>query len=148
MDRTPSPETAGVSGSQPVRPSGGNMPVNARVLVIEDDYASQQTLRALLQRMGHTPVVVDRGEQALRLLESPAEVDLAISDVVMPGMSGIEFAERAHRVRPSMPVLLVTGDTDTVDSLLARGAVALLKPYSPDTLERVLGETLEGGRSR
>lgn len=119
------------------------MPVNARVLVVEDDLANQQTLSALLTRMGHTPTVADHGDEALRLLDSPLELDLIISDVVMPGMSGIDFAQRARLVRPGMPIVLVTGDSNAMETVIASGAVALLKPYSPDTLRRVVGESLE-----
>lgn len=118
------------------------MPVSARVLIVEDDYATQQALSALLTQMGHKPLVADHGDDALRLLASQTAFDVIISDVVMPGMSGIEFASRVRSLRPGVPVVLVTGDSDALDSVLASGAVALLKPYSPDRLRRVLGEAL------
>jgi CheY-like chemotaxis protein len=117
---------------------GGNMAVNARVLIVEDDYATRQALSALLKQLGHVPVVADRAADALRILESAATLDAIITDVVMPGMNGIEFAERVRTTRPSLPVVLVTGDSEALEAVLASGAVALLKPYSPDTLRRVL----------
>ena len=119
------------------------MQVKARVLVVEDDLANQQTLSALLAQMGHTPTVADHGDEALRLLHTPLELDLIISDIVMPGMNGIDFAERARLARPGMPIVLVTGDSAAMESVLASGALALLKPYSPDTLRQVVGESLE-----
>jgi CheY-like chemotaxis protein len=118
------------------------MPISGRVLIVEDDYATQQALSALLKQMGHEPLVADRGDDALRILASQAAIDVIISDVVMPGMTGIEFASRVRKLRPGVPVVLVTGDSDAVDAVLASGAVALLKPYSPDRLRRVLGEAL------
>ena len=118
------------------------MPISGRVLIVEDDYATQQALSALLKQMGHEPLVADRGDEALRILASQATIDVIISDVVMPGMTGIEFASRVRKLRPGVPVVLVTGDSDALDAVLASGAVALLKPYSPDRLRRVLGEAL------
>lgn len=122
------------------------MSVSARVLVVEDDLANQQSLSALLTQMGHIPTVADRGDEALRLLDTEVELDVIISDVVMPGMSGIDFARRARIMRPGMPIVLVTGSSEAMESVLASGAVALLKPYSPETLRQVLGESLEERR--
>ncbi len=122
------------------------MSVSARVLVVEDDLANQQSLSALLAQMGHIPTVADRGDEALRLLDTEVELDVIISDVVMPGMSGIDFARRARIMRPGMPIVLVTGNSEAMESVLASGAVALLKPYSPETLRQVLGESLEERR--
>lgn len=119
------------------------MKINARVLVVEDDPANQETMSALLQGMGHMPTVAERGDEALRILGTPQPLDLIISDVVMPGMSGLDFAHRARLARPGMPIVLVTGDSDAMESVLASGAIALLKPYSPDTLRQVVGESLE-----
>ena len=118
----------------------------ARVLCVEDDPPNRDTLCALLAQMGHASVPVADGHEALRLLATPVEFDLILSDVVMPGMSGIDFARRAREVRPGVPIVLVTGDADAMESVLASGAVALLKPYSTDTLRDVLDEALEARR--
>ena len=123
------------------------MSVNARVLIVEDDYAAQQAVVALLRQMGHTPIAADSATEALRILNSADAIDVVVSDVVMPKINGIEFAERVRRLRPSLPIVLVTGDSDAVDDVLASGAVAILKPYSPDTLRRVLKEALENRRN-
>jgi CheY-like chemotaxis protein len=122
------------------------MSVSARVLVVENDLAYQQSLSALLTQMGHIPTVADRGEEALRLLDAEVDLDVIISDVVMPGMSGIDLARRARIMRPGMPIVLVTGSSEAMESVLASGAVALLKPYSPETLRQVLCESLEERR--
>jgi len=119
------------------------MSINARVLIVDDDYATRQALAALLKQLGHTPVVADRADEALRVIASAEKFDVVVTDVVMPGMNGIEFAERVRRARPALPIVLVTGDADALDDVLASGAVALLKPYSPDTLRRVLKEAME-----
>ena len=120
--------------------------MSARVLVVEDDVANRETLCALLEHMGHTPIPAHRGEDGLDLLDAATQVDVIISDVVMPGMGGIEFTRRARERRPNVPVVLVTGDSDAMESVLANGAVALLKPYSAATLERVLADSLAARR--
>lgn len=119
------------------------MTVNARVLVVEDDPANQRTMSALLSGMGHQPTVAERGDEALRILGTPEPLDLVISDVVMPGMSGLDFARQARIARPGVPIVLVTGDSEAMESVLASGAIALLKPYTPDTLRQVVGDSLE-----
>ena len=119
------------------------MALAARVLVLEDDPANRETLCALLTQMGHTPVPAATGEHALHMLDAGAELDLIITDVVMPGMGGIEFARRARELRPGLPIVLVTGDADAIESVLADGMVAMLKPYSIETLHRVVADALE-----
>ena len=123
----------------------GLLSAHANVLVVEDDLANQQALCTLLRYMGYTATAADSGNEALRLLHTPIDLDVIISDVVMPGMSGIDFAKRARIARPGMPIVLVTGDAYAVDAVLASGSIALLKPYSSETLQRVLSETLANG---
>jgi CheY-like chemotaxis protein len=134
----------GVGRNRVPAASAGNreslLSANAKVLVVEDDPANQQALCALLRVMGYTATAADGGTEALRLLHTPMDLDLIISDVVMPGMSGIDFAKRARIARPGMPIVLVTGDAYAVDAVLASGSIALLKPYTSETLQRVLSE--------
>jgi CheY-like chemotaxis protein len=123
----------------------GLLSANASVLVVEDDLANQEALCALLRALGYTTTAADGGSEALHLLHTPLDLDIIISDVVMPGMSGIDFAKRARVARPGMPIVLVTGDAYAVDAVLASGSIALLKPYTSETLQRVLSETLANG---
>ena len=125
----------------------GLLSAHASVLVVEDDLANQQALCNLLRVMGYTTTAADGGNEALRLLHTPLDLDVIISDVIMPGMSGIDFAKRARVARPGVPIVLVTGDAYAVDAVLASGSVALLKPYTSETLQRVLTETLANGSS-
>ena len=88
------------------------MPVNARILIVEDDFATRQSLAALLRQMGHMPIVADRADDGMRVLRSSENLDIIITDVVMPGMNGIEFSEHVRKARPGLPIVLVTGDAD------------------------------------
>jgi len=118
------------------------MPANVNVLVVEDDPDNQQALCALLQRLGYMAIVAGGGSEALQLVRTLPDLDLVISDVVMPGMSGIDFATRARTIRPRLPIVLATGHADVVDAVLASGSIALLKPYTSEMLQRVLSETV------
>jgi len=119
---------------------------NARILVVEDDPANRDTLCALLAQMGYSPIAAHRGEDALTVLDAGTDIDVIISDVVMPGISGLEFTRRARERRPDVPIVFVTGDRDAMESVLESGALALLKPYSASTLEGVISEALTSGR--
>ena len=119
---------------------------NARILVVEDDPANRDTLCALLAQMGYSPIAAHRGEDALTVLDAGTDIDVIISDVVMPGISGLEFTRRARERRPDVPIVFVTGDRDAMESVLESGALALLKPYSASTLEGVISEALASGR--
>jgi CheY-like chemotaxis protein len=114
----------------------------ARVLVVDDDPGNRETLCAALTMLGHMPTIADSGWSAVRLLRTPFEIDVIVSDVVMPGMDGLEFARRARTLRRGVPIVLVTGYSDAVDKLIANGVVALMKPFSMETLAQVLDEAL------
>ena len=112
----------------------------AHVLVVEDDADSRETLSVLLTHMGYTVSAAASGAEALRYVDSGEACDAVITDVVMPGMSGVEFARLAHAARPELPIVLLTGKPDGVESAVASGAVPLLKPVSSDRLSQVLGD--------
>ena len=79
-----------------------------RILLAEDDEAMRQYLARALERSGYDVVSVDRGTDALPLLESQA-FDLLLTDIVMPEMDGIELAQHAGRLAPDMRVMFITG---------------------------------------
>jgi CheY-like chemotaxis protein len=112
-----------------------------RVLVVDDDPAHRETLFMLLTSGGIHVVPCESGSDALAVLKRQ-QFDLILSDVVMPGMDGMEFARKARKICPDTPVVLVTGRDSATDSIVADGNVALLKPYSTITLNSVLLEHL------
>lgn len=119
---------------------------DATVLVVEDDPANREVLCLLLQQMGYATAVADGGQEALRQIRNGVKMDAVISDVVMPGMNGLDLAAQVRAIRPGIPIVLVTGDAEAVDMVLASGSVALLKPYTTDALGRILLESLAGLR--
>lgn len=79
-----------------------------RILLAEDDEAMRQYLARALERSGYDVVSVDRGTEALPLLEHD-KFDLLLTDIVMPEMDGIELAQHAAKVAPDMRVMFITG---------------------------------------
>jgi PAS domain S-box-containing protein len=88
------------------------------VLVDDDVFVRRSTSRALRAR-GYTVLEAGDGRAALRLLESGTDVDLLVTDVVMPGMDGRQLVELARAHRPSLPVLYMSGYTD--DAMIRHG---------------------------
>jgi CheY-like chemotaxis protein/nitrogen-specific signal transduction histidine kinase len=79
------------------------------VLLVEDDEGVRQVAESLLTELGCSVVTADDGPEALRLLEHAPQVDLLLTDVVMPGMNVSVFAAKARALRPGLPVLYMSG---------------------------------------
>jgi two-component system cell cycle sensor histidine kinase/response regulator CckA len=120
----------------------------ARILVVEDDPTVRRLVTGILQRSGHQVVTAADGESALRLLEQSSEpIQLAILDVVMPGMNGREVAEQLATNAKDVPVLYMSGYTD--DEVIHRGVRDLSsrfiqKPFTAAELTRKVDEVLSG----
>ena len=97
----------------------------------------------MLERLGYEAVGAASGKEALDLfLSGPERFDLVITDLTMPGMTGIELAKSILANRPGTPIILCTGYKDEVTELKAREAgirEIVMKPFNL----RELGETLE-----
>jgi len=107
-----------------------------RILIVDDDPAQRSLLDSFLAGQGFLTVVVPSGERALDVLRSQ-NVDMMISDVRMPGLSGLETLRRARQLRGGLPILLVTAHADIRDAVGAMrdGAVNYLsKPIDLDEL--------------
>jgi len=102
-----------------------------RVLIVDDEPVIRMDLRAMLESMGHTVVgEADNGETALQLART-LKPDLAIVDIMMPGINGIELAQRLSRERIA-PVLILTAysEPSMIEGADRAGAIAyLVKPF-------------------
>lgn len=122
----------------------------ASILVVDDEQAIRFTLRYFLQESGHTVEVAEDAEGALRLLLQH-KVDLVISDVVLPGLTGLEFVKLLGRISPETQVVLVSGDAGAVVDALRCGAVdCLTKPVGKasvmQAVERAISRKAQRGR--
>lgn len=112
------------------------------VLLVEDEDAVRALAKRILTEGGYQVTALSRGSDALPLLEAPRrEFDLLVSDVVMPGMRGVELVRRALEIRPGLPVLMMSGYTTPLEDEDRRAmaeAPLLEKPFSRrDLLGRV-----------
>jgi CheY-like chemotaxis protein len=84
-----------------------------RVLVVDDEFPIALFVSALLEDLGCEVETVFDGNQALERLAGDPRIELLITDINMPGVSGYEVAERAPRVRPGLKIVLLSGaETD------------------------------------
>jgi two-component system cell cycle sensor histidine kinase/response regulator CckA len=115
------------------------------VLVVEDADAVRVLTGRLLYAAGYQVVSVESGAVALERLDA---ADVLVTDVVMPGMSGVELAVAARERRPGLPVVFVSGYTgDTTIAGSDDPATAFLaKPFDGDDLLRAVRSTLDGSR--
>jgi DNA-binding NtrC family response regulator len=107
-----------------------------RILIVDDDPGQRSLLDSFLKGQGFETVVVSSGEQALEAL-SKHEIDMMISDVRMPGISGLETLRRARQAHSILPVLLVTAYADireAVDAMRDGAVNYLAKPIDLDEL--------------
>ena len=113
------------------------------ILLVEDDRNVRQSLVATLERRGYALIARENGAEGLRYLETH-EVDLLITDVVMPGrLSGPELAIEARKLQPHLKVILISGYAEVPG--LAPGDVILGKPVIGDKLALTVREILDGG---
>jgi two-component system cell cycle sensor histidine kinase/response regulator CckA len=110
------------------------------VLLVDDEPELLRLAARELEVKGYEVFACPGGTQALSTLQSRhGEIDLLVTDVVMPGMNGIELADAVRRRYPAVPVLYVSGhlDEDTVGRrTLPRESELLAKPFTPDELAR------------
>ncbi len=117
------------------------------ILLVEDEEAVRKIAKLALESHGYTVIEASSGANALHLAEDfPKPIDLVVSDVVMPGMSGRQFAEALRLQRPDFRLLFMSGYTD--DAVVRHGIVKadepfLQKPFSPNALARKVREVLD-----
>jgi len=113
---------------------------NAHVLVVEDETLISKLVSEVLEERGFIVHAVEVGEEALRYLESGAEVDILFTDINLPGrIDGVMLARAARARRPELPVVYCSGRYSA--SVLAPPvprSVFVKKPYSPEDLCRLL----------
>ena len=114
----------------------------ARVLLIEDDDDNRELMGEVLQDAGYEVVLVASGAEGLRTLAEQS-IDVIVTDLGMPGMGGLEVAQAAKEIAPSVPVVVITGFADREDIKRARGReidAVLVKPVDPDALTSVVDQ--------
>jgi len=118
------------------------------ILLVEDEEQVRGIVQHILRRQGYNVIAAQNAGEALLLCEEhPDVIDLMLTDVVMPQMSGPMLAKRLAATRPQMKVLCMSGYTD--DSVVRHGVIEssaafLQKPITPASLSRKVREVLDG----
>jgi PAS domain S-box-containing protein len=117
------------------------------VLVVEDEEPLRRLTRRILESRGYTVLDAANGQDAIRLLAcAPSRVDLLLTDVVMPGMSGRELVERLVPVYPWLRVLFMSGYTEDMmlhHRIAELGITLVEKPFTGDALALAVRSTLD-----
>ena len=124
-------------------PSGGD----ETLLLVEDEAALRNVCRVYLESKGYTVLEAGNGKEAMKMCQSyDRPIHLLITDIVMPGLGGLELAKSALELRPTLPVILVSGYTDRELDHEALGFGEFLqKPFSFDALARTVRSLLNRG---
>jgi two-component system cell cycle sensor histidine kinase/response regulator CckA len=121
-------------------------PGGATILVVDDEPVVLDTVRDGLSAHGYQVLRAASGDEALQVAQAhQGSIALALVDVIMPGMSGPEVAQRLHASRPELKILFMSGFSTEVVVVhgLDAGDPLLVKPFSLDTLGRKVHEILD-----
>jgi two-component system, cell cycle sensor histidine kinase and response regulator CckA len=118
------------------------------ILVVEDEPTILRLVSLMLETKGYRVLAAAGGEQALRIFAEDPEVDLLLTDVVAPGMSGPMIADQITAQRPGIKVLFMTGydATHVVQRyVVEQGCSLIRKPFTLDQLLTKISTVLEDG---
>jgi PAS domain S-box-containing protein len=142
------PRTDGPASVLPARAAVSPAPTGTETVLVVEDEAIVRRLAVLgLRAQGYTVIEASSGAEALEIVGRVAhQLDLVVSDVVMPGISGPELVKRLAVVAPGVRCLLVSGHAEAAvlpDGLTGIGASFLPKPFTPERLARKVREVLD-----
>jgi two-component system cell cycle sensor histidine kinase/response regulator CckA len=116
------------------------------VLVVEDAPALRELTKRLLETHGYTVVVAANAREAMRIFDENASIDILLTDVVMPGLSGPELTKELTARRPGLKVIYMSGYTDEAivqHGVLLPGIAFLHKPFTSIVLSRKIRDVLD-----
>ena len=118
-----------------------------RVLLVEDNPDVAVVAEDYLEQCGCTVVRADSAEKAIELLNTDKGIQLVFSDIVMPGMNGLELARLVRDHHPGMGLILASGYSDKATDAISEGFTLLNKPYSLPALQTALAQTCGHGKA-
>ncbi len=122
--------------------------MQANILLIEDDRSTASALQNVLQAEGYAVTVVNRGDEGLNQARQN-NCDLVITDLRLPGLSGMDLIAQLHAAKPKLPIIMMTahGTTETAIEAMKLGAIEyLVKPFEVDELLDLAAATVASSR--
>jgi len=124
---------------------------NAVVLLVEDETVVREITGQVLQRAGYRVLESSGPKEALHVAGTHAgKIDLLLTDVIMPGMNGIELAKEIGSLQPDLVTVFMSGyaECDAMRKMRASSAMHIQKPFTIDVLLARIAEALNGRRER
>ena len=139
--RDASPAPSDPPPAEAVRPA--LKPSAGRVLLVDDDSAVRTSTKALLEAHGYCVLDTDSGMTALKIAAQEPDLDVLVTDQMMPGMTGTQLLEALRAFRPTLPALIATGYSDPGVAVPA-SAARISKPFKFEELARAIDALLQG----
>jgi CheY-like chemotaxis protein len=117
-----------------------------RILVVEDNVEIGTFSTQILRDLGYETIWAANGDEALKVLGEANGFDAVFSDVMMPGMTGVELGQAIRQRYPDVPVILTSGYSDLLAEEGTHGFELLKKPYAVEDLSRVLRRVTQAAR--
>src|SRR6185436_16853012 len=131
------------------RTTGRGTPLNNRILVVEDEQSMRDLMALMLRKEGYKVEIAESGLKAKERLDRSEAFDLVVSDISMPGMTGLDLLRHFRQVCPDTAVILMTayGSKETAIEALNDGATYYVeKPFDLDEIKVVVRKTMEQRR--
>ena len=116
-----------------------------RILIVDDEKQLGELVQRSLAKAGHHVIYRNQPEAALQLLRDEP-FDVAVTDLRMPGMDGLEFLKRSKKIRPRCEVLMMTGYSSAgiLEQVTEANLPVLWKPFTPTALIAQVRDVLDG----
>ena len=133
--------------SFPLESPTGRMTAN--LLLIDDNAVQAATRQTILKRAGYFVIAALNPARALEQFQTgefPSEINLVITDHLMPGMNGSEFVRILRKTHPRMPVLVISGLEEAEREYAGLNVTFRMKPLLPDNLLATVGRLVDDGK--
>jgi len=124
----------------------GNNGASATVLVVDDEPNIRRVVQAALAKDGYEVMTAENGKTALDAVSTNSELDVIISDLIMPDMNGVELLEAARQINPSVSVIMITAHgtiKSAVDAMRLGAFDYITKPFDLDELKVIVRRAVE-----
>ena len=120
------------------------MTENVRILIADDEASLRLVLQTALNKVGYEVDTVKNGKEALYMVQKN-HYDIAIFDIRMPEMDGLQAFYEIHKIKPSLPIILMTafGSSETAVNAMKHGAYDyILKPFNLDEVKIIVSRAI------